>query len=189
MAPCPPDRAGCSSPGALARWPVDRAFLPPSRACEDRSGSRGSEARVFPDLIARLPKRCAHRVRSGGEKLVLLTPVLPTPPSDDDLDVGESSAEAHAQVTRVGEIARPDRGDTDDGRILRGHEGEDLALQGMRRVDLEDDGVWPQEMLEHPERHLTRLVPRHASLHAWRVGGRDLRSVGGTTLALRFRRR
>src|SRR6266568_1021836 len=131
MAPRPSDRAGCSSPGALARCPVDRAFLPsPSRAVEERGVSRGSEAGVFPDLIARLPKRCTYRVRSRGEKLV-----LPAPPSDDDLEVGKPSAEALAQVARVGEIAWTGRGDTDDGRIPCRYHGENLAGQRMRRGD------------------------------------------------------
>ena len=89
--------------------------------------SRGSEAGVLPNLIARLAKRCTYRVRSGGEKLVLLAPVLSAPPSDDDLEVGKPSAEALAQVARVGEIAWTDRGDTDDGRIPCGYDGQNLA--------------------------------------------------------------
>ena len=101
--------------------------------------------------------------------------------------MGESNAEALAQVARVGEIARPDRGDTDNGRILRGHTGEDLARQRMRRVDFENNGMWSQEMLEHPERHPARLVSRHASLHAWQPGGRHLRGAGGTALTVRSR--
>src|SRR5439155_20883341 len=125
-------------------WPAQQ-----SCAYEELVRSPGNEAIVFYDLIACHSKRCAHRVRAGGEQLVLLTPVLLAPTSDDDLDVGESNAEALAQVARVGEIARPDRGDTDDGRILRGHTGEDLARQRMRRVDFENNGMWSQEMLEH----------------------------------------
>jgi hypothetical protein len=59
-------------------------------------GSRGGQASVFPDLIARLPKRGCHRVGAGGEELVLLTVILLAPPRDDDLDVWETGPETLA---------------------------------------------------------------------------------------------
>src|SRR6266567_87662 len=74
------------------------------------------------------------------DPLVLLTLILLAPPRGDDLDVGEAGPETPAQVPRPGEIARPDGGDTHDGRILLSHLGEDFARQGMRGARLEGDG-------------------------------------------------
>jgi hypothetical protein len=105
--------------------------------------SRGGKASVFQDLVARLPQKGAHRVGAGSEELVLLTLILLSPPRGDDLDVGEAGPETLAQVPRPGEIARPDGGDTHDGRILLSHLGEDFARQGMRGARLEGDGMRP----------------------------------------------
>ncbi len=166
---------GVRRPARLARPPSRhprRAF----RSLRNRRLARAHDGDEGKQLVTRFDQRGADAIRSRlREQPPLLRRIFnEAPPSDEDLRVRATRAQALEQVARPRGSTRPQRGQTEQRGTFALDALDDLGREQTGRHDLEADDGRVQHLLEHPQPDLLGRIARRTAEHADRAGSRRL---------------